>query len=168
MQDFEKKIYKDLSREGKKKFQDLFWQARESDARAEFVKRLDYVSKIYQKENKIQPWNTDRARIYLLNGNPAVIDYTEGTHSLRTPPTRDSEPEDIQSRIEEVWTYPYRSFFVYYRFNFIPPGEWRLDTWWYLDPHVGELEQENKDTVFAIARDMEQYRTELANLEKRK
>jgi GWxTD domain-containing protein len=168
MQDFEKKIYKNLSQEGKQKFQNLFWEARESEARDVFAERLDYVSKIYQKENKIQPWNTDRARIYLLNGNPASIDYGDSTHWIEATPRTDTESEDIQARIDEVWTYPFQNFFIYYRFNFIPPSDWRLDPTLYWDPHVGELEQENKDITFAIVMDMEQYQMELANLEKKK
>src|SRR5512136_1658880 len=77
MQDFERKLYRDLSEEGRKGFQDLFWAARTGEARAKYKARMEFVTKNYKTENKRQPWNTDRGRTYLLNGPPASIDYDQ-------------------------------------------------------------------------------------------
>lgn len=77
MQEFEWESYKSLSDAGKLQFQELFWTVRDPSAKATFMARLDFANENFRKEKSSQPWNTDRGRIYLLNGRPAEVRYVE-------------------------------------------------------------------------------------------
>ena len=176
MQDFERKAYRALSVDGRKAFQELFWAARTSDARATFQARLEYVTKNYWKENSQQPWNTDRSRIYLLNGYPAAIDYDQNVSwALTALPTgqggavaTDRSNEDIGANRAEIWTYPYSRFFIKYGFLFVSPNSWRSAT----PPAAGtqyreQFEDFSRDVTFGIV-DLEKYKQDLAGLDKKK
>lgn len=151
MEDWERNFYKKLTDEGKKKFRDYFWEVREPESKQIFEERLDEVMKIYKKENPIQPWNNDRARIYLLHGPPFEVTHDYG------PYRTDTEDEDLQGRIREYWGYPFRNYFVFYFFKFYPPNEWRLQPESYRDPFLIEFEKESKEKYFAPTVDWEQY-----------
>jgi GWxTD domain-containing protein len=171
MQDFERKLYRDLSAEGRKAFQDLFWAARTPEARAKFQARLEYVTKNYWKENSKQPWNTDRSRTYLLNGAPASIDYDQNV-SFATPmpgqvaDNASRSSEDVGANRAEVWIYPYDKYFIRYTFAFIQPNQWRM-TQTTGSRYLGELETLNKTVTFGIV-DEGAYKQALAALDKKK
>ena len=172
MQDFERKLYRDLSEEGRKGFQDLFWAARTALARAKFKTRMEFVSINYKTENRNQPWNTDRGRTYLLNGPPASIDYDQRVDlasigALSGPP-RDvaSSNEDVAANRAEVWTYPHEAFFIRYTFYFVQPNQWRI-TQTTGSRYLGDLEKINKTVTFGIV-DEAKYKADLALLDKKK
>lgn len=171
MQDFERQAYRALSADGRKAFQDLFWAARTSEARAKFQARLDYVTKNFWKENKKQPWNTDRSRVYLLNGSPASIDYDQNVSFAQTMPGQmaqatDRTNEDVGANRAEVWIYPYDKYFIKYTFAFVQPYQWKI-TQTTGSRYLGELETFNKNITFGIV-DLEKYKQELAGLQKKK
>jgi len=155
MQDFERKLYRDLSAEGRKSFQDLFWAARTPEARGKFQARLDYVIKNFWKENSKQPWNTDRGRTYLLNGAPASIDYDQRVDlsSFASQPGQGgsvaSSNEDVGANRAEVWVYSYDKYFIKYTFAFVQPSQWRI-TQTTGSRYLGELETFNKTVTFGI------------------
>jgi GWxTD domain-containing protein len=171
LQDFERKLYRTLSEEGRKGFQTIFWAARTPEARGKFQARLDYVIKNFWKENSKQPWNTDRGRTYLLNGSPASIDYDQNV-SFATPmpgqvsdnPARSSE--DLGANRAEIWIYPYDKYFIRYTFAFIQPSQWRI-TQTTGSRYLGELEDFNKKVTFGIV-DEAKYKQELDALAKKK
>ncbi len=74
MQDYERKAYKGLSDNGRLEFQKVYWEFRSPAVKEEFDRRMAYILPTFKNENSSQPWNTDRARIYLLNGRPARLD----------------------------------------------------------------------------------------------
>ena len=76
MQKFENDAYKAMAPDARLKFQDLFWAARSPAVKKEFETRMAYIENEFKNENAKQPWNTDRARVYLLNGSPGSRDYT--------------------------------------------------------------------------------------------
>jgi GWxTD domain-containing protein len=172
MQDFERKLYRDLSDEGRKGFQQLFWAARTSDARAKFLARMEFVSKNYMTENKKQPWNTDRGRVYLLNGPPASIDYDQNISFAGTvlpgqvADQTSRSNEDVGGNRAELWMYPYDSFFIRYTFYFIQPNQWRI-TQTTGSHYLGDLEKFNKTVTFGIV-DEAKYKQDLALLDKKK
>ncbi len=171
MQDFERKLYRDLSAEGRKGFQDLFWAARTSDARAKFQARLDYVTKNYWKENSKQPWNTDRGRTYLLNGPPASIDYDQNVSFATPMPGQISDNagrsgEDLGANRGEIWIYPYDKYFINYTFAFVQPSQWRI-TQTTGSRYLGEFETYNKTVTFGIV-DEAAYKQALDGLAKKK
>lgn len=172
MQDFERKAYRTLSVEGRKAFQELFWAARTPDARATFKARMDYVMKNFWKENSRQPWNTDRSRTYLLNGNPASIDVDQniefGSVALpgQTPSTTSRTTEDVGANRAEVWVYPYDKYFIKYIFAFVQPYQWKITTTTG-SRYLGELENQSKNVTYGIV-DLQKYQQELAALEKKK
>jgi GWxTD domain-containing protein len=172
MQDFERKLYRDLSEEGRKGFQDLFWAARSTDARVKFKARMEFVSKNYMTENKKQPWNTDRGRTYMLNGPPASIDYDQNINFSSTmlpgqvADTASRSSEDVGGNRAEVWIYPYDQFFIKYTFYFVQPNQWRI-TQTTGSRYLGELEDFNKNVTFGIV-DEAKYKADLALLEKKK
>jgi len=155
MQDFERKLYRDLSTEGRKSFQDLFWAARTPEARGKFQARLEYVIKNFWKENSKQPWNTDRGRMYLLNGAPASIDYDQRVDlsSFASQPGQGgsvaSSSEDVGANRAEVWIYPYDKYFIKYTFAFVQPSQWRI-TQTTGSRYLGEFETFNKKVTFGI------------------
>ena len=171
MQDFERKLYRDLSIEGRKNFQDLFWAARTPEARAKFQARLDYVIKNFWKENSKQPWNTDRGRTYLLNGSPASIDYDQNVSFATPMPGRVADPagrsgEDVGANRAEIWIYPYDQYFIKYTFAFVQPSQWRT-TQTTGNRYLGELETFNKKVTFGLV-DEAAYKQSLEGLAKNK
>jgi len=171
MQDFERKAYRALSAEGRKAFQELFWAARTQEARGKFLARLEYVKKTFWKENSRQPWNTDRSRVYLLNGSPASIEYDQNVSWLSPLPgqagsTTSRSNEDVAADRAEIWVYPYDRYFIRYTFVFVNPNSWRI-TQTTGSRYLGELEEFNKNVTFGIV-DIEKYKQDLAGLDKTK
>jgi GWxTD domain-containing protein len=171
MQDFERKAYRKLSAEGKIAFQERFWAVRTSDARATFQARMEYVKKNFWKENNQQPWNTDRSRVYLLNGSPASIDVDQNASwsSVGLPnemrQVTDRSNEDVAANRAEVWTYQYDKYLIKYTFAFVQPYQWKI-TQTTGSRYLGELENYNKTVTFGIV-DLERYKQDLAGLEKK-
>jgi GWxTD domain-containing protein len=170
MQDFEKTIYLELASEDKLKFQTMFWEARTSEARQEFQKRLEYVNKAHKDENPSQPWNSDRSRIYLLNGPPAYISEVKG---FDTNDYRGGDPdkkytvvsrsgEDIMSMTAVVWQYQGKDRPIRYTFQHASPREYRLQS---IGQYEKELENFNKNTLYRIV-DQEKYAAGLQSLKK--
>ncbi|MGZ5514647.1 MAG: GWxTD domain-containing protein [Candidatus Aminicenantales bacterium] len=171
MQDFERKLYRDLSIEGRKNFQDLFWAARTPEARAKFQARLDYVIKNFWKENSKQPWNTDRGRTYLLNGSPASIDYDQNVSFGTMLPGQVADNanrsgEDVGANRGEIWIYPFDQYFIKYTFAFVQPSQWRI-TQTTGNRYLGELETFNKKVTFGLV-DEAAYKQSLEGLAKNK
>jgi GWxTD domain-containing protein len=172
MQDFERKAYRTLSVDGKKAFQELFWAARTSEARAKFQVRLEYVKKNFWKENTRQPWNTDRSRVYLLNGSPASIDVDQNVDFAsvvlpsQTVQATSRSNEDVGANRAEVWVYPYDNYFIKYTFAFVQPYQWKI-TQTTGNRYLGNFENYNKNVTFGIA-DLEKYKQDLAGLDKKK
>ncbi len=173
MQDFERRAYRTLSEIGKKDFQNLFWTVRDPDSKAIFQERLSYILTAYKRENARQPWNTDRARIYLLNGPPASIDIDQNTSwgtqlSRPAKETVDRSNEDVQAYRAEVWTYSFRKQYIKYAFTFVAPNEWKMAPALISgNKFIGELEDYNKIVTFGI-HDPEGYMQSLQALEKKK
>jgi GWxTD domain-containing protein len=171
MQNFEKDLYVQLSAEAKVQFQNRFWAFRSPAARGEFETRLSYVMTAFKKENSQQPWNTDRARIFLLNGSPVSIDYQENEDwaggAITDPRFRaDRSDEDIGARLGEVWTYTYEKYLVSYMYTFRKPGEWRLLDRMTGNQFRGELETRSREKDYGIS-DLEAYRAEIEKLKKK-
>ena len=171
MQDFERKAYRALSAEGRKAFQELFWAARTQEARAKYQTRLEYVNKTFWKENSKQPWNTDRSRVYLLNGSPASIEYDQNVSWSGPMPGQiaaatSRNNEDVAADRAELWIYPYDKYFIRYTFVFVTPNSWRI-TQTTGSRYLGELEEFNKNVTFGIV-DIERYKQDLAGLDKAK
>lgn len=133
MQDYERKAYKSLSANGKLEFQKIYWEFRSPAAKEEFDRRMAYIEPTFRNENSSQPWNTDRARIYLLNGRPAGVEQTQNdawvgavtVPGAQTGVSQDRTGEDIQGKTLEVWSYPFNRQVVVYGFSFQPPNKWR-------------------------------------------
>ncbi|MGB9906532.1 MAG: GWxTD domain-containing protein [Candidatus Saccharicenans sp.] len=171
MHDFERETYKKLTDQGRLQFQTLFWEARQPVAKENFDTRIAYIERVYKTENRSQPWNTDRARVYLLNGPPASIDYRQNTDWVTntvnqpgrsgTQQISDRSNEDIQANTAEIWVYPYDKYFVYYIFTFSPPNSWKLNPSTYQNnQYLQALENLNKDLTFGIV-DEEAYKAKL-------
>jgi GWxTD domain-containing protein len=132
MQDYERKVYRSLSANGKIEFQKVYWQFRSPAVKEEFDRRMAYIEPTFKNENSSQPWNTDRARIYLLNGRPAGVeqkqnDFWTGQVTLpgaQANVNQDRSGEDIQGRTLEVWSYNFERRVVMYAFSFSPPNKW--------------------------------------------
>ena len=173
MQDFERTVYRTLSEAGKKEFQNLFWAARDPDSRKLFQERLNYIMNAYKRENARQPWNTDRGRIYLLNGPPASIDIDQNTDwgTKTGQPANvavDRSNEDVQAYRAEVWTYSFQKQYIKYFFTFIAPNEWKMSPALVAgNKFIGELETYNRMVIFGI-RDLETHKQDLETLEKKK
>ncbi len=173
MQDFERTAYKELSDEGKLKFQALFWEAKTPEAKMEFMRRIDHVMKVFKRENSSQPWNTDRARIYLLNGSPESIEYRQTDNwamkvreGAGEGGITERDKEDIQARTAEVWTYQFGNQLIYYAFSYSAPRRWNLDQGAFSgNRYLGELENWSREQTYSII-DIDQYRKELENLKK--
>ncbi len=175
MQDFERQAYRTLSDAGRLGFQDLFWKHRAEQARATFATRLEYVKKIYWKENSQQPWNTDRSRVLLLHGEPAAIDFDQNVDfALSVLPgdtgnvSSDRTTEDIQANRAEIWTYSYDKYLIKFVFVFVKPTSWRMyQSALTNNRYLGEFDEADKTVTFAVS-DLEGYKREIAGLEKRK
>ncbi|MCI4444685.1 MAG: GWxTD domain-containing protein [Candidatus Aminicenantes bacterium] len=178
MQDFERDTYKKLTDAGRLEFQKLFWEVRSPLAKQQFDARIAYIEKVYKTENHTQPWNTDRARVYLLNGPPASIDYRQnndwmmsiqqGTGNTSSQDVNDRSNEDIQANTAEIWLYPYDKYFVYYVFTFSSPNSWKLSPYTYQNNrYLQQLEQLNKDLTYRI-NDEDAYKAKLEALPHKK
>lgn len=176
MQDFEREIYREIPKAARPEFQALFWEFRTHEAKKTFDERLTAVTAAFKNENYRQPWNTDRARVYLLNGRPAGVETRQTDDwSMRSASiaggggdfsVNDRTNEDIQAVTAEIWTYPYGHHIVQYAFTFVRPNEWRMSPAIFGDNrYVGELETRNKETVFGVT-DMLRYRQRLQTLGK--
>jgi GWxTD domain-containing protein len=163
MQDFEKSLYTKLGPEGKTEFRRLFWAFREPGSRLEFGARLRFATTAFKRENSRQPWNTDRGRVYLLNGNPVAIDYQDNDNWADPTSAGDRSREDIGTRLGETWTYQHDKSLIYYSFQFRRPNEWRLSDRMTGNQYRGGLETRNRDLVFGI-KDLDAYKAELAKL----
>jgi GWxTD domain-containing protein len=180
MQNFEWDTYKALSAEGKAQFQELFWKVRDPRARATFEHRLEFVTKNFKTESRYTPWNTDRGRIYLLNGNPAEIRYetNDDIGGITIVPTggegggilggvnRERSNESISARQAELWVYPYRSYRITYQFSFSQPRQWKLNPKMSESSFREELELYCRQVVYGII-DVKKYREQLELLEKK-
>ena len=175
MQDFERETYKALTEEGMLEFQRLFWEARSPESRQVFLNRLEVASKAFKKENSSQPWNCDRARILLLNGSPANVEYEQNdnwmmsvTNDRQNSGISERNRENIEARTAEVWTYPYKQFMIKYAFTFSPPKNWKLATGAFAgNRYLGALEQQSKEQTYAIE-DIESYTKKLEGLSRKK
>ncbi len=180
MQDFEWDAYKQLSAEGKTQFQELFWKVRDPKAQAAFASRLDFVTKKFKTESRHMPWNTDRGRIFLLNGNPAEVRYEDNTDigGITVVPTGgegggvlggvnvDRAGEDIGARKAELWVYPYKSYRITYQFNFSQPRQWKLNPKMTESSFREELELYSRQVVYGII-DVKKYREQLEMMGKK-
>jgi GWxTD domain-containing protein len=172
MQKFENDAYKAMVPDARLKFQELFWAVRSPAAKKEFETRMAYINSEFKNENAKQPWNTDRARVYLLNGNPASRDYTTDDRWAGNPAgkpvpegfTDDRMGEDIQARTTEVWKYPFERFFATYAFTFSRPNKWKQTS-----PsaeagrYVGQLELKNRMELWSV-QDEATYKKRIAEL----
>lgn len=188
MQNFEEAAYKSLSPPAKLEFQALFWQVRAPAAKQEFDKRTAFILETFKKENARQPWNTDRARVYLLNGNPAQIEYKQndawalgggasggGVASGAAGAQRasgaagvdDRGGEDVSANTSEEWTYRYGQFLVKYNFTFSRPNSWVMRQASQMNTegnrYLGQLELQNKLQTYGIL-DEKQYKEKLEAL----
>ena len=171
MQDFERDAYRSLSEAGKLEFQKLFWEARPEDARKVFDSRLAYIELNFKRENFEQPWNTDRARVYLLNGKPAHIDERQNDEwGMKVPVgvpggvSTDRANEDVGASTVEVWSYPFENQVVEYGFLFQQPNKWKQSQGGARESrYLGGLELQNKTSVYGVA-DEEDYKQKLAAL----
>jgi GWxTD domain-containing protein len=172
MQDFERTAYKSLSPAAKVEFQKLFWEVRTPVSKQEFDKRLSYIAENYKKENFKQPWNTDRARVFLLNGNPVQKDYKQNDDwAMRVAAGRgnptivdDRSGEDVGANLAEAWTFRYDKFLINYIFTFSKPNSWVLNPATFQgNRYLGELELQNKLQTYGIV-DEKQYKEKLEAL----
>ena len=72
-------VYRSLTADGKRRFLKQFWARRDptpatpdNPARDQFYRSVEYVNQAFREggAGQIPGWNTDRGRIYLLNGRP--------------------------------------------------------------------------------------------------
>jgi GWxTD domain-containing protein len=175
MQDFERAAYKSLSPAAKLEFQKLFWEVRTPISKQEFDKRMGYIADNFKKENSRQPWNTDRARVYLLNGKPAQVEYKQNdawTMGIKEQAggggaagIDDRTGEDVSANQAEEWTFRYKSFLVKYVFQFSRPNSYIMRQGGNIEGnrYLGELEIQNKLQTYGIV-DEKQYREKLEAL----
>jgi GWxTD domain-containing protein len=174
MQKFERDAYHGLSENGRLEFQKVFWTERSPAARAEFDKRVAYCIEAFRRENASQPWNTDRARIYLLNGRPASVEYTQndnwgmqsvtGSNMSGAAGVNARAGEDIQAYTLEVWSYPFEQYLIAYAFNFQPPNKWKAVTMTAEGSRfIGELEMMSRTKTWG-PKDPEGYARKLEEL----
>jgi len=177
MQDYEWQTYKQLGPTARLEFQKIFWTVRSEYAKDEFDKRVEYCNKNYKRENSRQPFNVDRAHIYILNGPPAQFQLVQndawGTAS-GTPASAsggqfstgisDRTGEDISASMAEQWAYPAGSRLVNYIFKFRSPSSYLLQQ---SSADEGQyrqaLEQSNKNGFWAI-KDPASYKKKLEEL----
>jgi GWxTD domain-containing protein len=172
MQKFEQDVYKSLTPNGRLEFQKLFWDTRSELVKKQWDERMEYIVQNFKNENSAQPWNTDRARVYLLAGRPASIDHKlnnwvaqmgQGTGQSGGVDARAGE--DIQADTLEVWTYPFDRFFITYSFSFQPPNKWKSSGMGSSGGSrvFGQFEIQNKVEYWAPA-DAEGYKAKLEAL----
>lgn len=158
MGDWEKKIYGQLSADRRLEFQKIFWDSRDPESQLEFWDRLEYVRTVYKVESPQQPWNTDRGRIYLLNGPPQEISF-QAPPGIKPLYVGDPGYDDALGIAVEVWSYHYRHRFARYIFK----GR-RLQQEAYLNADVRDMERENRRVFFGVTLDSESYRNDLMGL----
>jgi len=172
MQDFEREAYKGLTANGRLEFQKLFWESRSPALKEEFDRRMVFIGQNYKGENSAQPWNTDRARIYLLNGRPAGVENKQndtwtsivGPAGTGAATSSSRTNEDIQAKTLEVWSYPYGRNVVLYGFEFQPPNKWRqAQITAGGGRYLQELERKSRAEVWGPT-DEEAYKTRLEEL----
>jgi GWxTD domain-containing protein len=177
MQDYEWQAYKQLGPTAKLEFQKTFWTVRSIYAKDEFDKRVDYCLKNYKRENSRQPFNVDKAHIYLLNGPPAQIQFVQNSNwgmQSGTPSAagsgqfstgqNDRTNEDVAANTAEVWTYPIDSHMVNYVFQFRSPNSWNLQQSSTEEGRYrGEIELSNKNGFFAVT-DVAGYKKKIEEL----
>jgi GWxTD domain-containing protein len=174
MQDFERQLYRDLSPAARLEFQKLFWEARDPESKKIFDERMNFVMKTYKRDNSRQPWNCDRARIYMLNGSPASIDskqmddwatqVQQGGGVSGAAGGSDRTNEDISGNYAEIWTYQYDKYLVQYAFTFKPPNEWRMAQAQFAgNRYIGALENQSKEMTYGIL-NPDQYGQQLERL----
>jgi GWxTD domain-containing protein len=174
MQDFERQNYKKLSANARLEFQKAFWEARDPKSRKIFDERMDFVMKSFKRDNSRQPWNCDRARIYLLNGPPNSVEKAPNDawgmqHGLGggVAGVNPRTDEDISADTLEVWTYRYDKYLVQYGFIFKAPNEWRMSpTEFAGNRYLGALETWSKENTYPIRneRDYNQKLEELKSI----
>jgi GWxTD domain-containing protein len=174
MQDFEQQAYKSLSSAAKLEFPKLFWEARVPQSKQEFDNRMAVINETFKKENSRQPWNTDRARVYLLNGKPDQVEYKQNDNwpmgikeqaGGGAAGVDDRSGEDVSANQAEEWTFRYKGFLVKYIFRFSRPNSWlsRQASNIESNRYLGELELQNKLQTYGIV-DEKQYREKLEAL----
>jgi GWxTD domain-containing protein len=177
MQDYEWQTYKQLWPAARLDFQKLFWTVRSPYAKDEFDKRVEFCMKTYKRENARQPFNVDKAHIYLLNGPPIQISFQQNTNwgmQSATPTAAsggtfstgvtDRTNEDVAANTAEVWTYPAGDRLVNYVFQFRSPNGWNLQQSAVDEgKYRGALELFNKNGFFAVV-DVAGYKQKLEAL----
>jgi GWxTD domain-containing protein len=170
MQDFERQSYKELAPAARLDFQKAFWEARNPKSKQVFDERMAFVMKTYKRDNSRQPWNCDRARIYLLNGPANDVEVTQNTNWAMgvqqgagggIASSGDRTNEDISANTSEVWTYRWDIYLVNYVFTFRPPNEWRYSSG--TGRYLGALEEWSKDNTYGIL-DPADYKLKLEEL----
>jgi len=174
MQDYEWKSYKALSSAGQLEFQKLFWEARSPGSKKEFDQRVEYCMQNFKKENSRQPFNVDRAHVYLLNGRPEQIEYSQNDQwASHLQPgagvfesVNDRTNEDVAASTAEVWTYRFDRFLIQYVFVFRPPNTWKMNQAVFAgNRYVGALELQNKEDFYGPV-DEDNYKAKLEELKK--
>jgi GWxTD domain-containing protein len=177
MQDYEWQIYKAVGPTARIEFQKMFWTVRSPEAKDEFDRRVEYCLKNYKRENSRQPFNVDRAHIYILNGPPFQVTYSanDAWGATTATPTSasggqfstgisDRTNEDVSANSSEIWTYPIGNRLVNYEFRFRSPNSWALRQSTAIEGHDrGELEKSNKDGIYAV-KDVAAYKQKLEAL----
>lgn len=174
MQDYEWKIYKSLSAAGQLEFQKLFWEARSPGSKKEFDQRVEYCMQTFKRENSKQPFNVDRAHIYLLNGRPDQIEYSQNdtwanhnqSGAANFMSVNDRTNEDVSANTAEVWTYQYDKFLIQYVFVFQSPSTWKMNQAVFSgNRYVGAFELQNKEDFYGPANE-DDYKAKLEELKK--
>ncbi len=175
MQDYEWKIYKSLSAAGQLEFQKLFWEARSPGSKKEFDQRVEYCTQTFKRENSKHPYNVDRAHVYLLNGRPDQIEYSQNDAWANQVgsgvPTKftsvnDRTNEDVSANNAEVWTYRYDKFLIQYVFVFQSPSTWKMNQAVFSgNRYVGAFELQNKEDFFGPVNE-DKYKAKLEEFKK--
>jgi GWxTD domain-containing protein len=177
MQDYEWQIYKAIGPTARLEFQKMFWTVRSGYAKDEFDKRVEYCLKNYKRENSRQPFNVDKAHIYILNGPPSQVTYAanDAWGASSAAPTAanggqfstgisDRTNEDVSANSAEVWTYPVGNRLVNYVFQFRSPNSWVLQQSTADEGRYrGQLELYNKNGFYAVE-DVAAYKQKLEAL----
>ena len=174
MQSYEWKAYKSLSAAGQLEFQKLFWEARPPESKKEFDQRVEFCMQTFKRENSKQPFNVDRAHVYLLNGRPDQIEYSQndawankiGSGVANFMSTNDRTNEDVSANTAEVWTYRYDKFLIQYVFVFQSPSTWKMNQAVFSgNRYVGAFELQNKEDFFGPTNE-DEYKAKLEDLKK--